>query len=154
VTARIERPPARRSHRRRHRARRAALQMLFQCEVGRLPIAQVRETFWVQVPGAGTHGTGGLRAAAIRVAEGVLAEAGEIDALISEAAEHWRIERMQVVDRLVLRMAVYEFLREPATPGTVIINEALELARAFSGEESVRFVNGILDAIRRRLGRS
>jgi len=71
----------------------------------------------------------------------------------ADAAEHWRLERMNVMDRLILRLAVYEFLHEPATPGKVIINEALELARSFSGDESVGFINGILDAIRRTLAR-
>ena len=66
---------------------------------------------------------------------------------------HWRIERMNVIDRLILRLAVYEFLHEPDTPGKVIINEALELARSFSADDSVRFINGILDAIRRTLSR-
>ena len=61
---------------------------------------------------------------------------------------------MNVLDRLVLRLAVYEFLHQPDTPATVIINEALELARAFSSDEAVPFVNGILDAIKRRLERT
>ena len=72
---------------------------------------------------------------------------------VHTTAEHWRIKRMNVMDRLVLRLAVYEFLHEPVTPSRVIINEALELARTFSDENSVRFINGILDAIRRRLER-
>jgi N utilization substance protein B len=60
---------------------------------------------------------------------------------------------MNVLDRLILRMAIYELLHEADTPARVIINEALELARTFSGDDSVRFINGILDAVRRRLGR-
>ena len=72
---------------------------------------------------------------------------------IAEAAQHWRVERMNVMDRLVLRLAVYEFLHERATPANVIINEALELARTFSGDDAVRFSNGILDAVKRKLGR-
>jgi N utilization substance protein B len=60
---------------------------------------------------------------------------------------------MNVMDRLILRLAVFEFLHEPDTPAKVIINEALELARTFSGDEAVRFVNGLLDAIRRTRGR-
>ncbi|MND06429.1 hypothetical protein D3C83_277910 [compost metagenome] len=60
---------------------------------------------------------------------------------------------MNVLDRLILRLAVYEFLHQPATPAKVVINEALELARTFSTDEAVRFINGILDAIRRRLDR-
>ncbi len=73
--------------------------------------------------------------------------------MIVEAAQNWRIERMNVLDRLILRMAIYEFLHEPATPAKVIINEALELARTFSTDDSVRFINGVLDAVRRTLGR-
>ena len=88
------------------------------------------------------------------LAEGVAAHVAELDPLISEAAAHWRLERMNVIDRLVMRLAVYEFLYERDTPATVIINEALELARAFSSEEAVPFVNGVLDGIRRRLERA
>jgi N utilization substance protein B len=60
---------------------------------------------------------------------------------------------MNVVDRLILRLAVYEFLQERDTPASVIINEAIELARSFSADEAVPFVNGVLDAVRRRLER-
>ena len=74
-----------------------------------------------------------------------------IDPLIAEHATNWRLERMAVLDRLILRMAVCELLREPATPPAVVINEALELARTFSTEEAVKFINGMLDAIRKKL---
>ena len=76
-----------------------------------------------------------------------------LDPVISDAAEDWRFERLNVMDRLILRLAVYEFLHETDTPSRVIINEALELARTFSNDDSVRFINGILDAIRKRLER-
>jgi N utilization substance protein B len=136
----------------RHRAREAALQMLYQSEVGRTPIHQVCQTFWEGGP-AGTPPAGDVRAFAALLASGVAAHGLEIDRLIGEAAEHWRIERMNVMDRLILRLGVYEFLHQPDTPAKVVINEALELGRAFSGDESVRFINGILDAVRRTLGR-
>ena len=71
-----------------------------------------------------------------------------IDGLISAHAEHWRLERMPTVDRNILRMAVYE-MKNTGTPAPVVIDEALELARRYSGEESVHFVNGVLDAVRR-----
>jgi N utilization substance protein B len=154
VTAEAERRNASRLPKEsRHRAREATLQMLYQWEVGRVSMVDVRETFWAgeeEVPGPLPAD---LRAFATALADGVAARVAEIDPIISEAAEHWRVERMNVMDRLVLRLAVYEFLHEPATPGKVIINEALELARTFSGDEAVRFINGILDAIRRRLER-
>ena len=87
---------------------------------------------------------------ATRLALGALARAPELDERIRSRAEHWRIERMAVVDRNVLRLAVYEFLHEP-TPRTVAINEALEIARRFSTYEATQFINGILDAIKRDL---
>lgn len=136
----------------RHRAREAAIQMLYQWEVGRVSMHEVLRTFWVHPP-EGTPLTDDLRAFATSLARGTVEHVAEIDPLIVEAAEHWRIERMNVLDRLILRLAVYEFQHEPETPGKVIINEALELARSFSADDSVRFINGILDAIRRTLSR-
>ena len=136
----------------RHRAREAAIQMLYQWEVGRLPMDQIRETFWENPP-EGAPLSDELRAFAMALATGTVQHVETLDPLIVAAAEHWRIERMNVLDRLILRLAVYEFLHEPETPGKVIINEALELARSFSADDSVRFINGILDAIRRTLSR-
>ena len=128
--------------------------MLYQWEVGRLSMYEVRQTFWAHDSEAVEPLSDDLRAFATRLADGVANSIAEIDPLIAEAAEHWRLERMNVMDRLILRLAVHEFLREPDTPGRVIINEALELARTFSGDEAVRFINGMLDAIRRKLERS
>jgi N utilization substance protein B len=136
----------------RRRGRQAALQMLYQWEVGRVPIAEVRERFWTDAP-VDAPVEDDVRAFATRLADGVAAHCPEIDPIIVEAADHWRLERMHVMDRLILRLAVYEFLYEPDTPGKVVINEALELARAFSADDSVRFINGILDAIRRTRAR-
>jgi N utilization substance protein B len=76
---------------------------------------------------------------------------GTIDPLIADRAEHWRLSRLALIDRLILRVAVYELRFEPGTPPAVVIDEALELARTFSGEEAVRFVNGVLDGIRKHL---
>ena len=86
-------------------------------------------------------------------AEGLTGHVVAIEMVIAEAAEHWRIERMNVMDRLILRLGVYEFLHEPETPAKVVINEALELGRTFSADDSVRFINGILDAVRKTLSR-
>ena len=136
----------------RHRAREVALQMLYQWEVGRLSMFEVRQTFWTHAPDA-EQLSEPLRAFATTLADGVVAHVQRIDPMIGEAAEHWRIERMNVMDRLILRLAVYEFLEERETPAKVIINEALELARTFSADDAVRFINGILDAVRRKLSR-
>jgi N utilization substance protein B len=84
------------------------------------------------------------------LARGAARRAAEIDESISRHSEHWRIERMPAVDRNILRVAVYELLEEP-TPPPVVIDEALELARRFSGDESVPFVNGVLDAVMREM---
>jgi len=136
----------------RHRGRQAALQMLYQWEIGRVPIDEVCERFWVEAP-LDEPAEEEVRAFATSLAGGVVSHVTEIDPLITEAADHWRIERMHVMDRLILRLAVYEFLFETETPAKVIINEALELARTFSADDSIRFINGILDAIRRTRGR-
>ena len=137
----------------RHQGRQAALQMLYQWEVGRLSMYEVRQTFWTHAAETGPQLSEELRAFTTSLAGGVADSIADIDPLITEAAEHWRLERMNVMDRLILRLATYEFLHEADTPAKVIINEALELARTFSGDDAVRFINGILDAIRKKLER-
>ena len=136
----------------RHRGREAAVQMLYQWEVGKVTIVEVGQTFWTGPAAIEPFGED-LRAFATKLATGVSASVADIDPMIAEAAQNWRIERMNVLDRLILRLAVYEFLHEVDTPAKVIINEALELARTFSTDDSVRFINGVLDAIRRTLAR-
>ena len=134
----------------RRRARAAALQMLYQSEVGRATAHEAIETYWpahdpdAEVPEP-------LREFANALVHGTLERLKEIDAVLSAHAQNWRVERMAVIDRLVLRLAVYEFLAETNTPPRVVINEALELARSYSGEEAVAFVNGVLDAVRKEL---
>ncbi len=128
--------------------------MLYQWEVGRASMSDVVETFWLHddLEESAIVDTD-LRMFAETLAAGVANTVSNLDPVIVDAAENWRIERMNVVDRLILRLAVYEFLHQPSTPSRVIINEALELARTFSDDDSVRFVNGILDAVRRQLER-
>jgi N utilization substance protein B len=128
--------------------------MLYQWEVGRASLDEVLTTFWMHDDAQVISLSDDHRAFAQKLAAGVVDTVGNVDPVIAESAEHWRIERMNVMDRLILRLAVYEFLHEPDTPGRVIINEALELARTFSNDDSVRFINGILDAIRRRFERA
>ena len=135
----------------RHRAREAALQMLYQWEVGRADIDEVVDTYWsIGQPGARAVSPA-MRAFASSLFRATAGNLSEIDPLIADAAEHWRVSRMATIDRLVLRIAVCELTRGADTPPAVVINEALELARTFSGEEAVGFVNGVLDAVRRRL---
>ena len=137
----------------RHRAREAAIQMLYQWEIGKASILEVMQTYWTPGLTADEPLSEELRQFATTLTNGVATTVEQIDPLIAEAAEHWRIERMAVIDRLILRLAVYEFLHRPETPARVIINEALELARTFSTDDAVRFINGILDGIRRTLTR-
>jgi transcription antitermination protein NusB len=135
----------------RRKARECALQMLFAADVGKTvrPDELVR-AYWDEL--GEPELDEGAREFATRLAVGALSHIGEIDERIRSRAEHWRISRMAVVDRNILRLAVYEFLHEP-TPRTVSINEALEIARRFSTFEATQFINGILDAIKRDLDR-
>ena len=154
MTIRVEKRSAPREHREsRHRAREAAIQMLYQWEVGRLSMPEVHQTFWSHDDEAEEPLAADLRDVSVGLADGVVATVEQLDPMIAEAAEHWRIERMNVMDRLILRLAVYEFVHRPETHAKIIINEALELARSFCGDEAVRFINGILDGIRRKLER-
>jgi N utilization substance protein B len=153
MTAKAERRTADRLEKEsRHRAREAAVQMLYQWEVGKTSMFDVGQTFWTG-PAASEPLGDEMRAFATRLATGVTGTVADLDPMIAEAAQNWRIERMNVLDRLILRLAIYEFLHEPETPAKVIINEALELARTFSTDDSVRFINGVLDAVRRTLTR-
>ena len=132
----------------RRKARECALQMLFAADIAEANPAEVLRTYWAELGDADTEDT--ARDFATRLASGTLAHLDTLDERIRSRAEHWRIPRMAIVDRNILRLAVYEFLYEP-TPRTVAINEALEIARRFSTYEATQFINGILDAIKRDL---
>ena len=136
---------------RRHRAREAALQILYQWDVGRTDVERAAETFFGQQWPDTDPPADALRAFASALARDTVARLDQIDPLIAQTAERWRPERMAVLDRLILRMAACELLRDADTPHAVVINEALELARTFSTEESVKFINGMLDAMRKTL---
>lgn len=132
----------------RRRAREFALQMLYQWEVGRLDLPDVFETYPRVQPERLDPGHEAFAHALVRA---TVARLGEVDPLVDARADNWRLERLAVVDRLILRLAVVEMLEWPDTPPVVVINEALELARTYSGEAAVKFVNGVLDAVRRDL---
>jgi N utilization substance protein B len=131
----------------RRKSREMALQMLFQADMGKQSADQVRRTFWAE-HGAASHHVRGFADDLFRVA---MDRAGDIDGLIEKHAEHWRMERMAVVDRNLLRAAVAELIGYPETPRAVVINEALEIARKFSSPESVQFLNGVLDSVGKEL---
>jgi N utilization substance protein B len=132
----------------RRKARECALQMLFAADVSKMRADDLVRTYWAELGDADVEEP--AREFATRLATGTLARLQELDERIKSRAEHWRISRMAVVDRNILRLAVYEFMHEP-TPRTVAINEALEIARRFSTYEATQFINGILDAIKRDL---
>jgi transcription antitermination protein NusB len=124
------------------------LQMLFAADVAEMSADEVVCSYWAELGESDLDAT--ARDFATRLAARTLSNLELLDERIRSRAEHWRISRMAVVDRNILRLAVYEFLYEP-TPRTVAINEALEIARRFSTYEATQFINGILDAIKRDL---
>ncbi len=131
---------------RRTKARECAFQMLYQWDLTRDPLSAVIEAFWR------------LRSTAERtmdrvreLVEGTQRELEPIDRAIAEAATHWRLDRIATVDRNILRLATYELLSEPETPASVVIDEAVEMAKRFGEAGSPSFVNGVLDAIRKRV---
>lgn len=130
----------------RRRGREAALQMLYQWEVGRAPVEEVLETYRDLRPL-----TEAGRDFAASLVRGTIAHLGTLDPLISGSVRGWRLERLAIIDRLILRLAVYELAHSPETPPAVVIDEALGLAKRFSVGEAVAFINGVLDDVRRRL---
>jgi N utilization substance protein B len=133
----------------RHKARECALQMLFANDLVQNDCETLTSSYWNELGDTAIDDK--TREFANRLACGTLKHLDLIDDRIRTRAEHWRIERMAIVDRNVLRMAVYEFLYQDDTPNGVAINEALETARRFSTYEATQFINGILDAIKQDL---
>lgn len=132
----------------RRKARECALQMLFAADVAKTQTRVLTANYWNELGEEAFDEK--MQEFSNNLVIGTLREIGAIDDKIRTRAEHWRIERMAIVDRNVLRLAVFEFLFED-TPHTVVINEALEIARRFSTFEATQFINGILDAIKHDL---
>jgi transcription antitermination protein NusB len=121
------------------------MQMLFQWDMSRQDPAKLETKFWRSAKAADN-----TRAFANKLFEGAAKQADELDALIVQHAQNWRLERMAIIDRAVLRLAIYE-LRIAETPPKVVLNEAVDLAKKFSSEDAGAFVNGILDAVNKSL---
>jgi transcription antitermination protein NusB len=132
----------------RHKARECALQMLFASDVVHADPAELTTNYWNELGDVSIDDK--TRDFANGLVRGTIEKINDIDDRIRTRAEHWRIERMAIVDRNVLRLAVYEFLYHD-TPNNVAINEALEIARRFSTYEATQFINGILDGIKQDL---
>ena len=131
----------------RRKSRELLLQMLFQADMGKQGPEHVRKTFWQQRSDVEDE-TRGFTDDLFRVAD---ERGAEIDALIQQHADNWRVERMAAVDRNILRAGVAEFMAFPQTPKAVVINEALEIARKYSSPESVHFINGVLDSVAKQI---
>jgi transcription antitermination protein NusB len=145
----------------RHRSRQRALQVLYQWDMTKRPVQEAIRAFYdtldadksaeekVEAPEPDSED--GRDSFMEELATGASEMAPDIDQSIARKSEHWKLERMPIVDRNILRLAIYEMSREE-TPAAVVIDEALELARQFSGEESVAFINGVLDAVHKESG--
>ena len=135
----------------RRRARAAALQALYECEVGGLTPQQALGVLHhagppeVDDPGEDEHKF------VIALVRGAMDNRDALDERIGDAAKNWRVERMAMLDRLVMRLALEELMSHRDSPPRVVMSEAIELARSYSGEEAAKFVNGVLDGAYRRL---
>lgn len=127
------------------------MQLLFEWDVRRLPLEEILQGYYESLLLSEETPERPVRDPfAETLMRGVVSAIDPIDEMITKHAEHWKIQRMPTVDRNLLRIAVFEMLRTE-TPPAVAIDESLELARRFSGEESVHFINGVLDAVRKEL---
>jgi N utilization substance protein B len=139
----------------RRQSRERALQILFQWDIHRSSADKGHadrwlEDFWVQHPADED-----VRGLAEQLAKGVMAQRSDLDRLIASHATNWRVDRMPIVDRNILRAALYELLSMPEVPAKVTVNEAIELAKRFADDETRKFINGVLDQVLRgdpRLG--
>jgi N utilization substance protein B len=130
----------------RRKSREYAMQMLYQWELGGSTPEQVDATFFLE-----RKADPEVENFARQLFRGAVNDIQRLDQLIRAHAQNWRLERMAAVDRSILRVAIYELVNCPEAPPRAVINEALEIARRFSGEGSVEFVNGILDSVLKSL---
>ncbi|MFQ6083293.1 MAG: transcription antitermination factor NusB [Candidatus Aminicenantia bacterium] len=130
----------------RRKSRESALQILFQLEFVNNDLEKIINQYWKN-----RKSSEKVKNYANWLVKGVISSREKIDKLIKSSSEHWRLPRMAVVDRNILRIAVFEFLFERDVPPPVIINEAIEIAKKYSTEEAGQFVNGILDGIKKKI---
>jgi transcription antitermination protein NusB len=121
------------------------MQMLFQWDISEQDPAKLEAKFWRAAKGAEN-----TKRFANLLFEGATKEAGALDEIIAKHSENWRLERLSAIDRAILRLAIHE-LRGGETPSRVVLNEAVELAKKFSSEDSGPFVNGVLDSVLKTL---
>jgi transcription antitermination protein NusB len=121
------------------------MQMLFQWDISQQDFAKLEKKFWKNA-----RATDSTRDFANALFEGAARDAAALDEMIGKHSENWRPDRMAAIDRAILRLAAFE-LRGKQTPPKVVLNEAIELAKKFSAEDSAPFINGVLDAVRKSL---
>jgi N utilization substance protein B len=129
----------------RRKSREFAMQMLFQWDMSQQEFAKLESKFWKSAKAADK-----TRAFANKLFEGAAKEVTALDEIIAKHCENWRFERLAAIDRAILRLAIHE-MKAAETPAKVVLNEAVELAKKFSSEESGAFVNGILDSVHKSL---
>jgi N utilization substance protein B len=137
----------------RHRSRRRALQVLFEWDMRGDSVDRAISHFYDTLYSEESETKPKPDRFMEELVRGTVAKKAEVDRKIEAKSEHWRLERMPAVDRNILRLAVFE-IEQDAVPAPVVIDEALELARQFSGDESLPFINGVLDAIRKEKDKS
>lgn len=130
----------------RRKARESTLQILFQLEFDRSQPEKAIDRYWED-----REASEEIKTYSRWLVEGILSHQEEIDTLIQSVSKHWRLTRMAVVDRNILRLAVFELLYEKNIVPAIVINEAIEIAKKYSNEEAAKFVNGLLDAVRKQL---
>ncbi len=132
----------------RRKARESTLQILFQLEFNGKELENIFESFWHEKKTSEE-----IKEYSRWLVEGIVSHRDRIDRLIQSVSENWRIDRMALVDRNVLRIAVYELIYEEKLAPAIVIDEAIEITKKYSSEEAATFVNGILDAVRKKLGK-
>ena len=130
----------------RRKARESTLQILFQLEFDDTEPNQVIDSFWKN-----KKATKEIKEHCRSLVEGITTHREDIDKVIQSVSENWRIARMAIVDRNVLRIAVFELLHGEDIAPAIVINEAIEIAKKYSSEEGATFVNGILDGVRKEI---
>ncbi|MCK4364293.1 MAG: transcription antitermination factor NusB [Candidatus Aminicenantes bacterium] len=131
---------------RRRKAREDTLRILFRLEFENKQIEKTLDQYWKSKKASEE-----IKEYSTWLVNGVISDQAKIDNIIQQVSEHWRISRMALIDRNILRMAVFELLYEENIAPAIVINEAIEIAKKYSGEEAATFVNGILDAVRKDL---
>ena len=132
----------------RHLSRRRALQLLYECDMRQIAPEDAMRDYYHTLYTEENDAVPAPDPFMEQMLYGAFQERDLLDALITRRSENWKLERMPVVDRNLLRLAAWELLKTD-TPAAVVIDQAIELARRFSGDESARFVNGVLDAMRK-----